>query len=573
MRSGSRRRRLRWLREFVLLAKPFWTSSERGLASFYLFFMIVISLGTIYLSVQLNRWYQEFYDMAGNAKSISEYYLFLLRYCWIAGIWISIARVRTYFRYRLRLQWREWMTRYYLSMWLQKQKHYFWTLTQQSTDNPDQRIAEDIQLFINLSIRLSLDVLENVVTFFSFAGILWSLSGVLAIPLGSSTLSIPGYLVWFSIAYACLANILVFKVGKKLVPLQYEQQHREADFRYSLIRIRENSESIALANGEEAEIKTAASRFSEVVKNFRQLIRKFVQVEIFEAFHDQIKAIFPFFIAGPRILSGAIKIGGLLQINNAFGKVEGAISFLVANFNDVSEWRSASKRLADLDQSLKRSSEIESKTKEKVNNEDQLKISDLSLLTPEGRQLIEKYSVEIREKEKVLFKGATGTGKSTLFRALAGIWPFFSGNLDVPNKNIRVFVSQSPYMPLGTLRHVLLYPDYENAILDEELVKYLNEFRLTHLVSKLNAEEDWHHILSTGERQRLVLIRALIKKPKWIFLDEATSALDPEMQTWVFNKIQKDLPNTTLVSIGHREELKNFHSRVEELKASVLIQN
>ncbi len=572
MAKQERRRRFRWAREFWTLARPYWTSEDRWVALGLLAVIVSCILFVVVMTVRLNRWYQEFYDMAGT-PSASVFFGFLLQYCWIAGIWIAVERLNSYLKYRLSLRWRESMTRRFVELWMSRQKHYFWSLSQQGTDNPDQRISEDINLFVKQTLALSLDLLDRGVSLITFSVILWNLSGSLAVPLPwGGSLNISGYLFFASVLYASASNGIIYRVGRRLVALQYDQQHREADFRYALMRLRENGASIALARGEPAEIARATGLFGRVVDNFRQLIRKYVQIEIFSSLHGQVKVLFPLVMGAPRFLSGAIKIGGLFQISDSFGKVESSISILVKSFRDLSEWRSAARRLSDFEESLSRASELSGRVEIKYGEgADELVSRDLELRTPDGRVLSRIGDLEIRAGESWLISGPSGSGKSTLLRAVAGLWPFMNGGVEAPRRESAMFVSQAAYLPRGSLRQAILYPGGDRQVSDRELGALLAEFGLIHLTSRLGHEDAWDQVLSPGEQQRVVLIRALVRKPRWLFLDEATSALDDANQAMFYERIRERIPGVTIVSVGHRKELRAYHDRELKLEAEVSV--
>ncbi|MGZ6480605.1 MAG: ABC transporter ATP-binding protein/permease, partial [Bdellovibrionales bacterium] len=407
-----------------------------------------------------------------------------------------------------------------------------------------------------------------ILTLFTYGTILWGLSGVISIPLGhSNSISIPGYLLWLCIGFSMITNYTVYLVGKRLVPLEYEQQHYEADFRATLMKMRENSEVIALARGEDNEIETAMGGFDLIVKNFRAIISKFIHLEIFHEANARGKKICVSLAAAPRIFSGAMSVGDFTQALGSFQYLADCIALLSDQFQTFADWRSATRRLADFEESLSRASIVQHELQERptLNSLDGVAAVDLELQTPDARQLIDRICLEIREGERVLFKGRSGTGKSTLFRVLAGIWPFYSGRVKQPERTQTTFLSQVPYLPQGTLRQVILYPIPKTPVSSEDIVKKLNQFGLVNLVEKLDVKEDWQKVLSPGEQQRLVLIRAIFQKPKWLFLDEATTALDQQNQTLAYQILTDELKESSIVSISHQNELAKFHQRTVDL--------
>jgi putative ATP-binding cassette transporter len=570
----ERRRRSRWFREFLSLVYPYWKSEQKLWAGSLFFGIIATILGNVYFMVRLNSWYPKFYETAGNLD-YNGFLRSVLTYIGIMIAWTANARFGSYLRFRLKLGWREWMTRRFTKLWLEDQSHYFWNITQRnSIDNPDQRITEDVNIFINTSLGLTLDVFERLLQLGSFIGVLWGLSGAVNFSLSRGiSLSISGYLVWLSLGYALLANYLVYRACQNLVPLQMEQQHREADFRHQLMKLRENSESIAIVRGEQSEIQAASTLFKDIVANFRAVIRKLVQLEIFDEAHRRLRFVFSWLIAAPKLFSGSIKVGGMMQIADAFQSLENSVALLVTSFKTIADWRAATRRLSDFQESLNRAKAIRDKTQSQFRSNDEEKpfdhliIRNLTLATPQGRKLIASLNLEVKPGEKVLLKGKSGLGKSTLFRTLSRIWPFYEGTLQIPPPNQMVFIAQSPYLPSGTLRRALLYPQDLVPIEDEKLKLLLAKVDLPYLCDSLDRKDDWQKALSPGERQRLVIIRLLLIQPRWIFLDEATSSLDAENQIQVFKIIHSELPQSTIISIGHRKEIEAFHNKVVHISS------
>jgi vitamin B12/bleomycin/antimicrobial peptide transport system ATP-binding/permease protein len=568
MKTTEQRRPNRWFRDFWRLAKPFWTSEKWPKAVLLLIGSLSSVLGSIYFGVVVIRNNGAFVNSIAN-RSQPEFIDALTTYAWLGVFWIVFGGMGHYFLQRLKLLWREWMTRRFLELWFQGQRHYFWNLTQHNgTDNPDQRISEDIKIFINTTQVLTVDLLQNILTVITYGSILWSLSGIISFSLGPSlSISIHGYLFWLCVGYSMLSNFSVYIVGKRLIPLEYEQQHHEADFRATLLKMRENTEVIALALGEKAEVDTAMNGFDLIVKNFRAIIRKTVHLEIFNQIRERARKICVALAAAPRVFSGAMTVGAFTQALEAFTYLEQCVGFLADQFQTFADWRSAARRLSDFEESLTRAGFVEGEMQNRpvLKSKEGVATIDLEIQTPDARQLIDQICLEIREGERVLLKGKSGSGKSTLFRVLAGLWPFFSGRIKKPERTKSTFLSQTPYIPPGTLRQVILYPTPEASVSSEDIISKLNLLGLTHLSEKLDVKEDWQKVLSPGEQQRLVLIRAIFQNPKWLFLDEATSALDSSAESKAYEMILSHLPNTGVVSIGHRKELEKFHGRVIDL--------
>ena len=478
MKTTEHRRPNRWFRDFYRLAKPFWTSELSPKAILLLIGSLFSILGSIYYNVAIIRNNGALVNSIAN-RSQSELVDALTKYVWLGVFWIVFGGLGHYFLQRLKLLWREWMTRRFLELWFQGQRHYFWNLTQRNgTDNPDQRISEDIKIFVNTTQVLTVVLFQNILNLITYGAILWSLSGVISFSLGPSlSISIHGYLFWLCLGYSLLSNFSVYIVGKRLVPLEYEQQHHEADFRATLLKMRENTEVIALARGEKTEIDTAMNSFDLIVKNFRAIIRKTVHLEIFNETRTRTRKICVALAAAPRVFSGAMTVGAFTQALESFNYLEQCVGFLADQFQTFADWRSAARRLSDFEESLSRANFVRDEIQNgpELNSKYDVAANDLEIKTPDARQLIDQICMEIREGERVLFKGKSGSGKSTLFRVMAGLWPFLSGRIKKPERTKSTFLSQTPYLPLGTLRQVILYPTPEAPVSSEDIIFKLNQ--------------------------------------------------------------------------------------------------
>lgn len=424
------------------------------------------------------------------------------------------------------------------------------------TDNPDQRIAEDLKLFVQYTLALSIGFMKAVVTLVSFVFILWQLSGTFTIPLVEIT--IPGYMVFIALLYAAVGTYLTQKIGRPLIRQNFDQQRYEADFRYSLIRLRENCESIAFYRGEAPEGEVFKKRFTNVVDNFWQIMKRQKKLTWFTSGYAQIAIIFPIIIAAPRYFGGQMQLGGLLQTVNAFGKVQDALSFFIDNYTVFAEWRAVIARLEGFAHHM---DEIESVRDAKtVRVGERVETEDLTVALPDGTVLADKINIKIDAGETVLVTGASGAGKSTLLRTLAGIWPYGTGTITRPDRAV-LFLPQRPYLPLGTLRQALVYPNTSASITDRELTDILRECRLHELASRLDEFADWTQILSLGEQQRIAFARVLIARPQWLFLDEATAALDEDTENCLYTLVRDRLSHTAIISVGHRSTLMAFHDK------------
>lgn len=542
---------------------PYWWSEEKWMARGLLAVIVFLNLGLVYLTVLFNQWNRVFYDAIQN-KNYHVFKVQLLRFAILAFIYIAIAVYRLYLNQMLEIKWRRWLTAHYLKSWMTRQVYYRLEIQHSGTDNPDQRIAEDLKLFTSGALSLSLGLLSSVVTLGSFVGILWSLSGALSFTVFGHNVFLPAYMVWVALVYSFFGSYLTHLIGKPLIGLNFAQQRYEADFRFSLVRVRENSEGIALYKGEASERENLDGRFHKILKNWWEMMLCQKRLTWFTASYSQVAIIFPILVAAPRYFSGAIQLGELMQIASAFGNVQSALSWFIDNYRPFAEWKASVDRLTSFDAAI---GEVRHREEELVgvevyeDNVPGLAIENLNLALPDGRVLLNGLTMNISPGEKLLIRGPSGVGKSTLFRAIAGIWPLGSGKIGVNRQAIRLSLPQKPYLPIGTLRDAIAYPEKPGAFDDGEIIRALELCRLEGFAERLGEFAHWEQVMSPGEQQRLAFARALLKKPTWLFLDEATSALDDATQDYLYSMIAKHLPDTSIVSIAHRADVKQFHTR------------
>ncbi len=552
-----------FLRDFWTLAAPYWSSEERWKARGLLLVVVALSLGQVYLLVQFNTWNRDFFD-ALQQYDQAAFGPLLLRFAILAAIFIAAAVYGLYLQQMLQIQWRRWLTERYVGEWLEERAYYRMRLVDVGTDNPDQRISDDLRLFVEQSLGLSLGLLRQVVTLASFVAILWGLSGAFAFSVAGVSISLPGYMVWAALAYAIAGTWLTHWIGKPLPRLNFNQQRFEADFRFSLVRVRESSEAIALYGGEGDEARRLSDRFGDVWRNWWEIMRRQKRLRTFTVGFDQAAVLFPYLTAAPRYFAKEITFGALTQTANAFGRVQDALSFFVAAYIEIADWKATVDRLITFRGAI---SAMHAQAREGSGIEvapgesDGVVLQGLTLALPGGDTLLRGAEAKLERGEPVLVTGPSGSGKSTLFRALAGIWPFGSGRVERPDTAKCLFLPQKPYLPIGSLRGAVSYPSPEGTFPDTEVGRWLAECRLIHLVEKLDEHDHWEQRLSPGEQQRLAFARVFLQKPQWLFLDEATSALDAENEKHLYALVASELPATTIVSIGHRAAIERFHRR------------
>lgn len=552
---------LSFLKDSWRLARGYWHSEEKWRAWGLTAVIVTLNIAHVYILVLLNMWTNRFYNALQNFDR-EEYVSALGEFCLLAGIYIIVAVYELYLQQMLEIRWRRWLTKRYLDSWLANRNYYRLQLLDNNTDNPDQRISEDLRLFTNYSLRLAMGSLKALVTLVCFITILWEMSGILTFPIGGTVVTVSGYMVWGAILYAIIGNWLTHKIGKPLSKLNFDQQRYEADFRFSLVRLRENSESIAFYGGEFREGQSFMKRFNTVLDNFWQIMKRQKQVTWFISGYGQIAIIFPILVAAPRYFAKEIQLGGLLQILAAFGKVQDALAFFVDNYPLLAEWRAVINRLHGFVCNMEQVSAL-ADTGAAIHKAaaSSLAVAGLNIQLPDGKHLLSELTFSLETGDSLLVAGPSGSGKSTLLRALSGLWPYAQGDITIPAGQTILFLPQKSYLPLGTLREVLLYPGPRQPVRDEEIYAAMTLCRLDWLKGQLDNVEDWSRVLSLGEQQRVAFVRALLHKPDWLFMDEATSALDEPAERLLYTLLRDQLKNTAMISVGHRGTLTGYHRK------------
>ena len=540
------------------LTKSYWQSEEKKKAFWLLTCIIALTLGIVFMLVQLNTWNNSFYSALQNydAEKISSE---LIHFSWLAAIYIILAVYSYYLQQTLILHWRRWLTTRFIDIWLQNKTYYNLQMFGKDTDNPDQRISEDVRQFVEMTLGFAIGILKSLCTFISFVFILYQLFGPLSVSFMGKTWTIQGYMLWASLLYSVLGTYITHVVGRKLVKLNFIQQRYEADFRFSMIRLRESAESVAFYRGEAQEGRVFKNRFKLLLDNFWQLVNKQKQLVFLNSGYSQIAIIFPFVVAINRYLSKEVSLGGLMQVASAFGRVQDSLSYFVDMYSSIAQWQAVVMRLTYFGRHMHEvSQQAEQFHVERFATSEAVSVEQMQVNLPDDTALLQDINFTLQPGRNVLIKGVSGSGKSTLLRALAGIWPFVNGKINLPKTEELMFIPQKPYIPLGTLREALLYPG-KKPLSDEELLYLLDLCQIGYLRDKLDLVADWSHVLSVGEQQRLAFVRAHIQEPKWLFLDEATSALDEDTEAAMYALLAERLTQTTLVSIGHRSTLNKYH--------------
>jgi len=549
------------------LAAPYFRAEDRWAGRLLLGAVVSIELSLVAIQVILNQWYNRFYNTLQD-RNFSAFVSAILFFCVLAAIYTVLQVYQNYLNQWLQIRWRRWMTQTYLRQWLNTANHYRMQLLGDAADNPDQRIAEDIKMFIDSGagfgiLPIGLSLLNAIVTLGSFVVILWNLSE--AAPLALFGVTVHGYLVFAALVYAIIGTTITHLIGWPLITLNFRQQRFEADFRFNLVRTRENSEQIASLNGEAAERERHLSRFGLLADNWIGIMKRTKKLTFFTASYSQASIIFPYVMVSPAYFSGKMQLGGLMQTASAFNSVQNALSYFVTAYRAIAEYQAVVTRLSGFERAIDagRDAALTPPVIEVVPREgaNAVAIDHLAVRLPDGTPLVDADHIAFNGGDRVLVTGPSGAGKSTLFRALAGIWPFGSGRVTVPMDAKVMLVPQRPYFPVATLADAITYPARAGSFDDARLTEALTAAGLSELLPRLHEEAHWNRMLSGGEQQRLAIARVLLYAPDYLFLDEATAALDEAAEAMLYRLLQERLPAATIVSIGHRSTLGAFHRR------------
>ncbi len=546
------------------IAAPYFRSEDKLAGRTLLAAVISIELSLVLINVLLNQWNNRFYN-ALQEKNWDGFVREIGIFSLLATFYIALSVYQLYLNQWLQIRWRRWMTSTYLGEWLHNANHYRMQLQGDAADNPDQRITDDVKLFVDQTLNIGVGLLSAVVTLASFVVILWGLSAASPLHIFGSEFAIPGYLVWGALIYAIFGTALTQWIGSPLVNLDFRQQRFEADFRFNLVRVRENSEQIALLQGESAERQRLSERFGRVVDNWYAIMRRTKRLTAFTSSYSQAAVIFPYVLVAPAYFADKIQLGGMMQTASAFSSVQQALSFFVSTYRTLAEWRAVVARLDGFEMAIASAATLATKADSidvvSSTGSDKIDLQQLLVRLPNGTPLVSADGFSIRRNERTLVTGPSGAGKSTLFRAIAGIWPFGNGSIAIPAKTTLMMLPQRPYFPVGSLKAAIVYPAEVSAFSSDRVRDVLISVGLPQLASRLEEEGHWNRMLSLGEQQRLGLARALLHAPQYLFLDEATASLDEASEAALYRLIEEKLPATTIVSIGHRSTLEAFHQR------------
>jgi len=552
------------------LSIPYFRSEDRWPGRILLGAVIGIELSVVAINVILNQWYNRFYN-ALQQRDWSAFVSLILFFCAIAAIYTVIVVYQNYLNRWLQMRWRRYMTQTYLRQWLNTANHYRMQLLGDTADNPDQRIAEDLQAFVDSTLAIGIGLLSSIVTLCSFVVILWNLSEKAPLHVFGVNIAIPGYLVWAALVYAVIGTALTHLFGWRLIPLNFQQQRYEADFRFNLVRTRENSEQIAALHGEAAERERLSSRFGLIVDNWMAIMRRQKKLMFFTQSYTQASTIFPYLMASPAYFGGAMQLGDLMQTASAFNSVQTALSYFVSSYQAIAQYQAVVQRLVGFETAIVAGREaaliqpaVEVLPRAGTGA---IAIERLNVRLPNGEPLVDAAHVILSPGERVLVTGPSGAGKSTLFRALAGIWPFGSGRVTVPEDAKILLLPQRPYFPVASLAAAVSYPAKLGTFDDARIAEVIAAVGLPEWSNRLDEEAHWNRMLSLGEQQRLAIARALLQEPDYLLLDEATASLDEPAEALLYRLLQDRLKATAIVSIGHRSTLGAFHRRRIEVVA------
>ncbi|SCM81537.1 ABC transporter domain protein [uncultured Sporomusa sp.] len=551
----------------VRMALSYWLSKAAPKAWILTLFLILCTGLLVLLHMQLNNWQVGFYNHL-QQHNFTGFYHALIQFALICSILVATSGWQTHVKMLLQLRWRQWLTNKYITLWLHKQNYFHMKFLVKAIDNPDQRIGEDIQLFVTHSLDLAVGLLRHLITLIVFSVVLWRLSGEIRVSLLTTEVIIPGYLVWSALLYSAFGTWVTIKIGRPLMLQNNLQQSNEANFRYSLIRLKEYAEGVVLCKGDTWEKHNLLKWFSNIVITQLAIIKTTRDITWISSAYTQLSTVFAFLIASPKYFNDELQLGQLFEISGAYWYVHSALAYIIESFGKIAQWQAVTNRLREFCTQLRliQSQHLASNTS--FYNPDTLITKELSVFSPAGHILVNKLTLALPGGESLLITGPSGCGKTTLLQTLAGVWPYFSGQMSCPPDSSVLFLPQKPYIPIGSLRAAVLYPYKHVSVTDNKVEEALHICKLAALLPRLDIETDWSKNLSPGELQRLSLARAILHRPKWIFLDETTACIDAAMEAEIYQILKEKLPDAAVISIGHRDTLTSYHRKILKLNGT-----
>jgi putative ATP-binding cassette transporter len=558
------------------LTRPYWSAREWQtvrlpgfsfrarecwIARALLAVIIAASVFSVYISKLINAWNARFFN-ALQERNAEVFWSELTTWVVLVALLIVAVVYRVWMVQLLTIRWRRWLSRVYFHDWLADRTYYHMELARWGVGNPEQRIEQDIGAFTRQTLDISLGLLLQIMTLVTFAAILWNLSSGFVLPILGG-LEIPGYMMWVAVLYALAGSWATYLIGRPLVGVNFALERYNADFRYRMVRIRENAESIALYSGEPVEERRLSNAFTRIYATWWSYMKHNKRLTWLTSFYGQAAAVFPFIVGAPQFFAGRIGLGTLTQTADAFGQVQGSLSWFVDSYTQLAAWQATVNRLTGFGEAMVKAKRAagEAGFEVRTASEPELTLAGVDVRLPDGSTLLQGVDLTVREGESVVLRGASGSGKTTLFRVLAGLWPYGKGRIALPGDGRALFLSQRPYLPIGALKDALCYPEAHDAHTDAECGAALEACGLGYLVGRLGEAANWSFILSGGEKQRLAFARALLFRPNWLFLDEATAALDEPAERHMYELIRQRLPEATVISIAHRPAVVAFHER------------
>ena len=542
----------RWGRQFWLLAKGYLTPTRTLQPIIYFVIIVFFNLLSVRLDILFSEWYKAMYNALQKMEE-SIFWIQMIVFCVLATVHMANVLLTYYLTQRFTIQWRTWLNEQMVEKWTNNQAYYKTQYVYNQLDNPDQRIQQDVQSYVSSSISFATGVISAVVSIVAFTIILWGLAG----PMTIAGITIPHAMVYFVFMYVLVTSVFAFKIGRPLINLNFANERLTANYRYSLIRIKEYAESIAFFRGEKMEKSVLFQQFDRIIQNVWQMVFRTLKLSGFNFVVSQVSVIFPFIIQASRYFSKQIELGDLIQTAQAFGKVQSALSFFRNSYDDFAGYRAVLDRLTGFHTAIEQANQTSNIVIQPT--ETAVEFENLTVNKPTGEALIKNLNLHLPQGSSLLIKGPSGSGKTTLLRTIAGLWAYSEGTVRCPQHDV-LFLSQKPYLPQGRLIDALFYPQVAPEDVDlAKAAQIMQQVQLGHLAEKLTQENDWTRVLSLGEQQRLSFARVLMHKPLAAFLDEATASMDEGLEDAMYRLLRKELPQTTIISVGHRSTLQTHH--------------